>query len=111
MAEYERRGAELERRWGALTEPNTAHSGLRAAELARKRTRESAGQASRLLTLLAKSLERSARLAEELTRIEQTGSGEGAAPDGEVANRAREEAQRVRRQAEAWLKASENPNQ
>ena len=105
MAEYERQGAELERRWAELIDSDTGQPATRAAELVVRRTRQGAEQASGILKQLADALQRSADLAEESAkRLERAGRSADAGADRQAATRAREAAKRARSQAEAWLK-------
>ena len=112
MAQHERHGAELERRWVELTDPAAVHGEIRTAELVRRHTRQGAKQASGILTQLADTLERSAGLADEhAQRWEQTGRTADAADERQAAKRAREAAQRARWQAEEWRRIGENRKQ
>lgn len=108
MAEYERGGAELERRWAELVEHDPARgttSAPRDAERVTRRTRLSADRLSGVLTHIADALERTACLADEhAERCERAKKSRAAADEREAARRAREAAQRARSQAEEWLK-------
>jgi hypothetical protein len=105
MAEYERRGAELERRWAHLIDPDTGHSEIRTADLIMRHTRQGAKTASSILTQLADTLESSADLAEEHGKTrEQAGRTDDAAKEHEAARHARDTAQRARSQAERWFR-------
>jgi hypothetical protein len=112
MAEYERRGAALERRWAELAEGNAPPRGtVGTAELVWSRTRQSARQLSAVLDRTAAALQRTAELsAEHAQRREQQGRASDAAEEREAAERAREASQRARAQAEKWLKLSEAPD-
>ena len=113
MAEYERHGAELERRWAELIgDPDVAHTETGASELAMRHTRQAAKHGSWILMQLANTLERSAALAEKhAQRREQAGRADDAAAERRAAKRAHEAAQRARSQAEEWLEMIKNPNQ
>ena len=107
MANYERHGAELERRWADLIDPDPARRETRAAELALRHTRQGAKHASTILTRLANTLDRSAHIAEaHAARREQAGHGDDAAEERHSARRARTAARRARSQAQQWLKVS-----
>jgi hypothetical protein len=98
----------LERRWADLADPHEVHSEARTAELVMRHTRQGAKQASGILTQLAKTLDKSAGLADEhAQRREKAGRTDDAADERQAAERAREAAQRARRQAEEWLKIGE----
>jgi hypothetical protein len=108
MAEYERRGAELEPRWAELVDPSPAQSMIRDAGVVLRQTRRDAKQLSAVLTRTANELERSAGLAEaHARRREQAGQSDDAIEERQAAKRAREAAQRALAQADEWLKASE----
>jgi hypothetical protein len=107
MAKYERHGAELERRWADLVDPDPAHRETRAAEQVMRHTREGATHASTILTRLAKTLDKSARMAElHAARREHAGHSDDAATELQSAKRARTAARRARSQAEQWLKVA-----
>lgn len=107
MAKYERHGAELELRWADLVDPDPNRRAIRAAELVLRDTQRGAKHASTILTRLANTLERSARIAEghAVTR-EQTGRSDDAAQERRSAQRARTAARSARSQAEHWLKVA-----
>jgi hypothetical protein len=110
MAEYERLGAELERWWGELVDPNGAR---RVTSVGRRtavqHTREGARRLSLTLTETANALERSASLAEgHARRREQAGRTEDAAEERQARERAHGAAERARSQAAQWLKLAEN---
>jgi hypothetical protein len=105
LAEYERRGAELEYRWADLIDPDPAHSEIRTADLITGHTRQTAETASGILTQLANTLKRTAELAEEhAERRERAGQTGDAAKEHQAAQRARDAAQRARSQADQWLR-------
>lgn len=110
IAEYERLGADLERWWGELADPNGARrlantGGLTALE----DTREGARRLAATLTETAKALERSALLAEgHAERRQEAGRSDDAAQERQAGERAHEAAQRARSQAEEWLKLAES---
>jgi hypothetical protein len=104
MAEYERHGADLERRWAELVEPSTVQNTVRAAAAVVRDTRQGAKQLSEILTRTANTLERSAELAEEhAKRRDHAGRGDDAEQERQAAERAREAAQRALSQADEWL--------
>ena len=113
MAEYERHGAELERRWAELVgDPDVAHTETDASELARRHTRQAAKRGSWILMQLANTLERSAGLAEKhAQRRDLAGGADDAAAERRAAKRAREAFQRARSQAEEWLERMEDRRQ
>lgn len=105
MAEYERQGAELERSWAKLTEPDSPRTEIHTAEAVRRHTRDGARQAVEHLLQLARTLERTAGLADEhLRRLEREGRSDRAAEEHAAADRARDAARRARSQAEEWRK-------
>jgi hypothetical protein len=111
LAAYERLGAELERRWAELIDPD-ADSEARAAELVTRHTRQGAKQASAVLMQLATTLERSAGLAEEhAQRRERAGRADDAVAEHKAAQRARQAAERARSQADEWMRVGEKPHQ
>jgi len=78
-----------------------------SADRAARRTRKHAESLSSSLTRTAKALERSAILAEaHALRYEQTGRSGAAAKERQVAEHARETAQRARVHAAEWLDRS-----
>lgn len=112
MAQYEQSGAELERRWAKLVEPNGPRSASRAAEFVAGRTRLSAGRLSNILIQSAEALERTAGLADQRAKTcERGGKGRDAANERQAAQRAREFAQHARSEAEKWQKMGESPDQ
>ena len=103
LADYERDGAELERQWAELTEPDPAGPAVSNAERARKITRENAEHLSVVLSRTAQALEQTAAVAEQhAQRRERSGRSDDAADERGVADRAREYAQRARAHAEEW---------
>jgi hypothetical protein len=108
MAEYERRGASLERRWAELADGDTPRGTIGTAEQVLSRTRQSAKQLSAMLDRTAATLLRTAELStEHALRREQQGQASGAVEERQAAERAREAARRARAHAEEWLKCSE----
>jgi hypothetical protein len=65
MAEYERRGALLERRWAELTDADAAEIATDAGDLVMAHTRHRAEQLASVLLRTANALERAAELADE----------------------------------------------
>lgn len=108
MADYERRGATLERRWADLVDPSKPASAARGADLVLEQARQGAKQLSTILARTADALERTAELAETHAQTSAQAGGDNAAEEREAAARAREAAQRARSQAEEWLKASKS---
>jgi hypothetical protein len=107
MAEYERQGAVLERRWADLMDPEGRGGTTRAAELLMSETRRRAKQLWMALSRTAEALDASAALAEEHgERRREGGHEEDAAAERSAAERAREAASRARSQAEEWLRIS-----
>ena len=105
MAAYERRGAELERRWAELTDSPAEHGGADAAEHVKAHTRQGAETVSSILMQLADALERTAALAEEhAQRHERLGRTDHALKERQAARQAREKAQRARSEAQQWLR-------
>lgn len=105
LAEYERRGAGLERALSQLTDPGPADHVMSDAEQAMSRVRRNAEHLSSLLNRTADALETTAALADaHALRREQAGLTDAAGEERRVADRARESAQRARSQAEVWLK-------
>jgi len=110
MAEYERRGAALERRWVELVADDKGLRTVPAAELVISHARQGAKQLSAVLSRTADALERSAGLAEEhAQRRDRAGQSDDAAVERQAAEHAREGARRARSQAEEWLMLSESP--
>jgi hypothetical protein len=109
MAEYERLGAQLERRWGELVAPGAVRGVSHAAERTLAETREGARRLSVTLSATAEALEKSAVLAEaHALRGEQDGRPGDAAEERNAAQRARDAGHRARSQAEEWLRLIEN---
>ena len=110
MAEYERGGAALERRWAELVDSTTPNGTTCAAESVIAHARQGAKDLSAMLTRTATALERTAQLADRHAEVrEQAGDGDSAAEERQAAERARTAAERARAQAAEWLKASESP--
>lgn len=110
MADHERQGAVLERRWADLTDPDAPESGRRTGVLVMGRARQGARKIAGVLNRTADALEKSAELAElHAERGEQAGRHNDAAHEHQVAERTRQAAQRARSQAREWRKVSENP--
>jgi hypothetical protein len=108
LAEYERGGATLERRWADLVDADAAHGPARGAGIVLRHIRLGAKQLSANLARTAEALERSANLAEQhAQRREQSQQIDDAAQERKAAQRAREAAGHARAQAEEWLKISE----
>jgi hypothetical protein len=99
MADYERQGAVLERRWGKLVEP--APPSASAAESIRRQVRENAQSLADCLSRTATLLEESATLAEEQS-VRTNIPAERAAKEARVAQSARQAAERARDQAGEW---------
>ena len=110
MAEYERSGAALERRWAELVDSTSPNSTTRAAERVIAHARQGAKDLSAILARTATALERTAELADRHAEVrEQAGDGDGAAEECQAAERARTAADRARAQAAEWLKVSASP--
>jgi hypothetical protein len=110
IAELERHGAALERRWAKIVDSDGSVATRQTSELMLGRTREAARALSKKLLLAADVLETSAELAEEhAKRRESSGQKDGAAEERHTAERTREAARRARSEAEKWLKASQGP--
>jgi hypothetical protein len=71
LAEYERHGAQLERRWAELIDPKPADRAARNAERARSLTRTNAEHVSSALNRTADALENAAAIAEEHARTRE----------------------------------------
>ena len=111
MAEHERGGAALERRWAELLDPSSVQSTRRASEFVVRHTRRGAKRLSAILIRTAEALEKTADLAEEhAQRRERTGRTADAAEERRAAERSREAAQRARSHAEEWLTVSDGRN-
>jgi hypothetical protein len=108
IADFERHGAALERRWARIVDPTGSPTTRRTSELIVGRTREGARALSERLSLAAEALEISADLAEVLAKRRQA-SGEEVSAEQErlSADNTREAARRARSEAEKWLKASQ----
>jgi hypothetical protein len=108
MAEYERQGAVLERRWADLMDADGGGGTTRVAELLVGETRRRARQLWLALTRTAEALDASAALADEHgQRRGEDGHETDAAAERSAAERAREAAGRARSQAEEWLRISQ----
>jgi hypothetical protein len=103
MAEYERQGAVLERRWADLVEHDLSRSASQAAEAIRGLTRQRVEQVCQVLTRLAATLEKSAELADQHAQ-RCVADGLSPAEEQDAATRARASAQRARDQAAEWVK-------
>jgi len=89
-------------------EPQVAREASAAAESAVARTRLTARDVASVFGRTARTLERSATLAEEhAERRERAGRTEAAAEERRAARRAHAAAARARAQAEKWLKQLE----
>ena len=112
MAEYERHGARLERRWGDLVERNGADRAVHEARDTIALIHEGAQRLSSRLSETATALEMSAVLAgEHAQRREEAGRSDDAAEERHAADRARAAARRARSQAEEWRKVIEHRKQ
>lgn len=110
MAEYERRGATLERRWAELVEWEVVYGQTRAAERVTSHTRRGARQLTTLLTRMADALDKSARLADEhATKRERAGRSDDAELERQAAQRARDSAEQARSHAAQWRDAHPDP--
>jgi hypothetical protein len=104
MAEFERHGAVLERRWAELAEWDGVDRSTAPGERVIDHTRRGAKPLSGVLTRMADALDRTASLADEhAIRREKAGRSDDAAAEREAAKRARTAAQRARSQAAQWL--------
>jgi hypothetical protein len=110
MADYERLGANLERRSAELLDPKPADRAVNAAAEARSFMQANAELLSSALSRTAEALERTVDVAEEhARRRERAGRSDDAAKEHRVADRAREYAPHAHAQAEEWLSRAERP--
>lgn len=109
LAEHERAGAKLERRWGALVDGEEPDTPGHAAGRLLGEMRQGARQLATNLSRTAEALERSAQLAEQhAERREEThGPGQGA-EERRAAEVTYEAAERARSQAAEWLSLMED---
>ncbi len=103
MAEYERRGADLETRWAALPDPESARGTAPAAQRGSPDTPHGEQTASSILSELANTLEQTAVLADKhAERHQQRGRPTDASKEREAAQSARDAAQRARSHSKQW---------
>jgi hypothetical protein len=103
FGDYERVGAEIERRWAELSEKDAHRDAAPAGAVVVRHTLRAAENTSVLLAQLADTLARSAQLAEEHARRQEHGGNSGdAGKERDAAKRARELAEHARSQARRW---------
>jgi hypothetical protein len=108
LAEYERGGATLERRWAALVEHEQIDTPSQASERLLREIRQGARQLAANLIRTADALEKSAQLAEQHAgRREQAQGTDMGADERRAAELSHDAAQRARSQAEEWLNVTE----